>query len=73
VLLAVPAATLPGILAKLAYLQDIAERDAWIFDDRKGSAGRLIESFATSLANILATASTSVAFGMGNCAGTLAG
>ncbi len=57
VLLAVPAATLPGILAKLAYLQDIAERDAWMFDDRKGSAGRLIENFATSLANVLAVQS----------------
>jgi hypothetical protein len=52
VLLAAPAATLPGIVAKLAYLQDIAKRDAWMFNDRDGSAILLIESFAASIANI---------------------
>jgi hypothetical protein len=57
VLLAAPAATLPGILAKLAYLQDIAERDAWMFNDREGSAILLIEGFAASIANVMAVQS----------------
>jgi hypothetical protein len=57
VLLAAPAATLPGMLAKLAYLQDIAERDAWMFNDRDGSAILLIESFAASIANVMAVLS----------------
>jgi hypothetical protein len=52
VLLAAPAATLPGIVAKLAYLQDIAKCDAWMFNDRHGSAILLIESFAASIANV---------------------
>jgi hypothetical protein len=47
----------PGIVAKLAYLQDIAERDAWMFDDRKGCATRLIEGFAATIANISAVLS----------------
>jgi hypothetical protein len=57
VLLSAAATTVPGIRAKLAYLQDIAERDAWMFDDRKGCATRLIESFAASIANVLAVQS----------------
>ena len=57
VLLAAAATTLPGILAKLAYLQDIAEREARMFDDRRGSAIRLIESFAASIANVSAVLS----------------
>ena len=57
VLLAAPATTLPGTLAKLAYLQDIAERDAWMFDDRKGCTTRLIEGFAATIANISAVLS----------------
>jgi hypothetical protein len=57
VLLAAPAATLPGILAKLAYLQDIAKREAWMFNDRPGSAILLIESFAASIPNISAVRS----------------
>jgi hypothetical protein len=61
VLLAAAATTLPGILAKLAYLQDIAEREAWMFDDRKGSAAHLIESFVASIANIIAALSGSEA------------
>jgi hypothetical protein len=52
-----PATTLPGIVAKLAYLQDIAERDEWMFDDRTGSARRLIEGFAASIANVMAVLS----------------
>jgi hypothetical protein len=57
VLLAAPATTLPGIVAKLAYLQDIAEPDEWMFDDRTGSARRLIEGFAASIANVMAVLS----------------
>jgi hypothetical protein len=33
----------------LAYLQDIAGREAWMFEDRKGTAIRLIESIAASI------------------------
>jgi hypothetical protein len=54
-LLAAGATTLPG--AKLAYLQDIAERDAWMFDDRTGCATRLTEGFAATIANISAVTS----------------
>ena len=56
-LLAAAATTLPGILAKLAYLQDIAERDVWMFDDRQGSAALLLEGFAASIANVWAVQS----------------
>jgi hypothetical protein len=37
----------------LAYLQDIVGRDAWLFDDRKGAAGLLIESFAGSISALM--------------------
>jgi hypothetical protein len=57
VLLSAAATTVPGIVAKLAYLQDIAERDEWMFDDRQGCARCLIEGFAASIANILAVQS----------------
>ena len=57
VLLAAAATTLPGILAKLAYLQDVAERDVWMFDDRTGSATLLLEGFAASIANVSAVLS----------------
>jgi hypothetical protein len=57
VLLAAPATTLSGIVAKLAYLQDIAERDEWMFDGRTGCATRLIEGFALTIANISAVQS----------------
>jgi hypothetical protein len=52
VLISAAATTLPGIVAKLAYLEEIAKRDAWMFDDREGTAIALIESFAASLKNI---------------------
>jgi len=52
VLLAAPATTLPGIVAKLAYLQDIANRDAWMFTDRPDAAIHLLEGFAASIANV---------------------
>jgi hypothetical protein len=52
VLLAAAATTLPGIVAKLAYLQDIANRDAWMFTDRPDAAIHLLEGFAASIANV---------------------
>jgi hypothetical protein len=57
VLLAAPAATLPGIVAQLACLQEIAERDAWMFSDREDSATRLLKGFAASIANVMAVQS----------------
>jgi hypothetical protein len=56
-LLSAEATTLPGIVAQLAYLQDIAERDAWRFNDREDSATMLLEGFAASIANVLAVQS----------------
>jgi hypothetical protein len=44
--------TLPGIRAKLAYLQAIAASDSWMFSDREDAAMRLLESFAATVANI---------------------
>src|SRR5713101_2396644 len=48
--------TVPALLAKLAYLQELAENDewGWVFDEREGTAVHLIESFAASIANISA-------------------
>jgi hypothetical protein len=50
--------TVPGLLAKLVYLQELAENEewGWVIDDRDGVALHLIESFAASLANISAPA-----------------
>jgi hypothetical protein len=52
-LLSAAATTVPGIVAQLAYLQDIAEHDAWRFSDREDAATMLLEGFAASIANIL--------------------
>ena len=52
-LIAATATTVPGIFAQLAYLQEIAERDAWMFNDREDAATMLLEGFAASIANIL--------------------
>jgi len=57
VLLAAAATTLPGIVAKLAYLQEIAHRDAWMLTDRPDAAIHLLESFAASVANVWAVLS----------------
>jgi hypothetical protein len=56
-LLSAAATTVPGILAQLAYLQEIARREAWMFNDRADSAPRLIEGFAASIANVRAVQS----------------
>jgi hypothetical protein len=48
--------TVPGLLAKLAYLQELAQSNewSWVIEERDGTALHLIESFAASLANISA-------------------
>jgi hypothetical protein len=46
------ATTLPGLVAKLAYLRDIAERDAWMLTDRPDAAILLLEGFVASVANV---------------------
>jgi hypothetical protein len=56
-LLSAEATTVPGIVAQLAYLQDIAEHDAWMFSDREDSAPRLLKGFAASIANVMAVLS----------------
>jgi hypothetical protein len=56
-LLSAAATTVPGIVAQLAYLQDIAKRDAWMFNDRDDSATRLLKGFAASIANVMAVQS----------------
>ena len=57
VLLSAAATTVPGIVAQMAYLQEIAEHDAWRFSDREDSATMLLEGFAASIANIFAVQS----------------
>jgi hypothetical protein len=52
-LLSAAATTVPGIVAQLAYLQEIAEHDGWRFSDREDAATMLLEGFAASIANIL--------------------
>jgi len=49
------AVTLPGLLAKLSHLQDIANSAEWrwVFEEREGAAVRLMESFAASIANLM--------------------
>jgi hypothetical protein len=53
-LLSAEATTAPGIVAQLAYLQEIAEHNAWMFSDREDSAARLLKGFAASIANVMA-------------------
>jgi hypothetical protein len=50
------ATTAPALLAKLAYLQELAENEewGWVLDEREGTAAGLIRSFAASIANIAA-------------------
>ena len=56
-LLSAAATTVPGIVAQLAYLQEIAEHNAWMFSDREDSAPRLLKGFAASIANVMAVQS----------------
>ena len=47
------ATTVAGLSAKINYLRAIAEgREAWMLDEREGTALDLIESFAKSLSTI---------------------
>jgi hypothetical protein len=48
----VGATTLPGLVAKLFYLQDIANREAWMLNDRPDAAIHLLEGFVASIANV---------------------
>jgi hypothetical protein len=52
-LVAAPATTLPGLLAKLAYLQDLESKfeTEWMINDRVGAAV-FIQSFAASVKSI---------------------
>jgi len=53
VLIGAPATTLGGLQAKLTYLRAIAEgEEAWMLDEREGTALILIDSFTASLKNI---------------------
>jgi len=56
-LLSAAATTVPGIVAQLAYLQEIAQHNAWMFNDREDSAPRLLKGFAASIANVMAVLS----------------
>jgi len=51
-LVSAAATTLPGLLAKLAFLRQIAELQAWMLDEREGAALLLIDSFTASLKNV---------------------
>jgi hypothetical protein len=48
----VGATTLPGLVAKLFYLQDIASREPWMLNGRPDAAILLLEGFAASVANV---------------------
>jgi hypothetical protein len=53
ILVGAAAITLPGLLAKLAYLRAIAEgREAWMLDEREGTALDLINNFTQSIQSI---------------------
>jgi hypothetical protein len=52
-LIGVAATTIPGLFAKVAYLREIAENEAWMLDEREGTAIELIESFATSISTLV--------------------
>jgi hypothetical protein len=53
-----PATSLPGLSAKLAYLQGLGSEfeTEWMIEDR-ADAGALVRSFAASIANVLAVLS----------------
>jgi hypothetical protein len=53
IMLGAPATTVPGLLARLAYLQAIADgEESWMFEDRGGVALLLLDSFTASLKNV---------------------
>jgi hypothetical protein len=52
-LVAAAATTLPGLFAKIDHLLEFAEREAWMFGERKGATTALLESFAVSVAALI--------------------
>ncbi|KRR09559.1 hypothetical protein CQ12_13815 [Bradyrhizobium jicamae] len=53
ILLGTAATTQQGLIAKLEYLRAIAQgKEAWMLDEREGTALDLIESFTTSISTI---------------------
>jgi hypothetical protein len=52
ILVGAPAATIAGLLSKIEYLLAIADEEAWMLDERAGTAQLLIESFVASLRNV---------------------
>jgi hypothetical protein len=52
ILLGTAATTVAGLSAKISYLREIEEREAWMLNDRPGVAQALIESFAESIETI---------------------
>lgn len=50
------ATTPPGLIAKATYLQDLARREAWMFEQVDPVAVQLVEGFAASIENISAMA-----------------
>jgi hypothetical protein len=50
------ATTMPGLVAKATYLQDLARKEAWMFEDHDDAAVQLIEGFTASIENVSATA-----------------
>jgi hypothetical protein len=57
-LVAAPATTLPGLLAKLDYLEELSSEfeTEWMMEER-ADAGALCRSFAESIANLTAALS----------------
>jgi hypothetical protein len=51
-LIGMAATTAAGLLAKISYLREIARHQAWMLDEREGTALELIESFAGSIRTI---------------------
>jgi hypothetical protein len=50
------ATTPPGLVAKATYLQDLARREAWMFEQVDPVAVQLVEAFAASVENVSAMA-----------------
>ena len=51
-LIGTAATTAAGLSAKISYLREIARHQAWMLDEREGTALELIESFAGSTRTI---------------------
>lgn len=51
-LIGTAATTAAGLFAKVDYLREIARHQAWLLDEREGTALELIESFAGPIRTI---------------------